>query len=150
MVPLLWKSQQGKRWEIYTTNKGKGTPKQPSFIIKYLVYEFINDIPEPLVGQLQRSWAISICRRLDDRINTFSKNIVRTGGIDKLKNTRTSLKWEMEQQMNEAASMAEICSFDYFNCLHFQRLSKCTGLISRVWLLSINSQKLHADCRGLS
>lgn len=79
MVPLLWKSQQGKRWEIYTTNKGKATPKRPSFKITYLVYEFINDIPEPLVGQLQRSWAISICR-LDDRINTFSKNIVRTGG----------------------------------------------------------------------
>lgn len=131
IVPLLWKSHQGKRWNIYTTNKGKATPQQPSFIITYLVYEFINYIPEPLVGQFQRSRAISICRRTDERVNTFSKNTVRTGGTDKLKNTRISLKWEMEQQMNEASSRVEVCSFDYLNSLHFQRLRICTGLISR-------------------
>lgn len=108
MVPLLWKTQQGKRWKIYTTNKGKATSKWPSFIITYLVYEFINDIPEPLVGQFQRSGAISICRRTDERVNTFSKNIVRTGGTDRLKNTRISLKWEMEQQMNEPFRRAEM------------------------------------------
>lgn len=95
MVPLLWKSQPGKKWKIYTTNKGKATPKWPSFVITYLVYEFINDIPEPLVGQLQRGRAISICRAIDERVNTFSKNIVRTGGRDELKNTRTSLPQEM-------------------------------------------------------
>lgn len=83
IVPLLWKSQQGKRSKVYTTNRGKITPKWPSFIITYLVYEFINYIPEPLVGQFQRSRAISICRRTDERVNTFSKNIVRTGGTDK-------------------------------------------------------------------
>lgn len=105
MVPLLWKSQQEKRWKIYTTNKGKATLKWPSFIITYLVYEFINDIPEPLIGQFQRSRAISICR-IDERVNTLSKNIVRTGGIDKLNNIRISLKWEIQQQINEAFSRA--------------------------------------------
>lgn len=119
---MLWKSQQEKRWKIYTTNKGKATLKWPSFIITYLVYEFINDIPEPLVGQFQRSRAISICRRIDERVNTLSKNIVRTGGIDKLNNIRISLKWEIQQQMNEAFTRAEICSFDYLNCFHFPRL----------------------------
>lgn len=43
--------------------RDKAVSKWPSFIVIYLVYEFINDIPEPLVGQFQRSRAISICRR---------------------------------------------------------------------------------------
>lgn len=72
-----------------------------------------------MIGQFQRCRAISICRRtqvIDERLNTFSKNSGRT---DKLKNTRISLKWEMQQQENEASSRAVIRSFGYLNCLHF-------------------------------
>lgn len=69
--------------------KVRPLPNQLRLIGTHLVYEFIDDIPEPLVGQLQRSRAISICRRtqvIGERLSLLSKSSGRTGAIDKEQN----------------------------------------------------------------